>query len=84
MSDYCCAFMEQQLEYYCDIHGAGMNCPDVVIARAESQGHGGQLLLIARNAEYECRFCPYCGTRWPGASSDEEAAPHQVWGRPPE
>ena len=80
MTDYCCEFMRQQLEYDCPMHGR--NCPDVVIAPASSQGHDGQLLLIGRNAEYECRFCPYCGTRWSGASPDEEASPNQVWGRP--
>lgn len=62
--EYCCEFMEQQLTHSCDTHGEGSKCPDVVIERSCFQGGGGKINLIARNAEYECNFCPRCGRKW--------------------
>jgi len=75
---YCCEFMEQQLNYHCDLHGA--DCPTVVIQRARFQGGDGELILIGRNAEYTCNFCPACGTKWPGAKL--ELGGTRRWGKP--
>jgi hypothetical protein len=71
--EYCCEFMEQQLTHTCEIHGDGGKCPDVVIERARFQFGEGEIILIARNAEYTCNFCPYCGTKWPGAKLEEDS-----------
>jgi hypothetical protein len=77
---YCCDFMREQLTHECHVHGPGGKCPDVVIAKAEIQGGEGELLLIARNAEYTCNYCPSCGTKWPG--SKDEKSGHRRWGKP--
>lgn len=59
--EYCCEIMEEQLTYHCDQHGDGWSCPDVVIGLIRSQGYDNHYTLIARNAEYICNFCPWCG-----------------------
>ncbi len=57
--EYCCKFMKEQLTYSCPVHGNGSNCPDVIVSKARDN----TLLIIGRNAEYECNYCPYCGTK---------------------
>lgn len=68
MSDkkYCCDIMEDQLTHKCEQCGDGPACGDVVVSISNSQGSKGKLMLIARNAEYICNFCPWCGTKWKG------------------
>jgi len=56
--EYCCDFMRDQLTYTCKQHGDGKLCPDVVVSMCSR----GTLMLIARNAEYHCAYCPACGT----------------------
>jgi hypothetical protein len=63
--EYCCDSMEQQLTHTCEIHGDGAVCPNVVVAICTSQFFAGTLMLLARNAEYACNYCPWCGTKWP-------------------
>ena len=76
----CCSFMEEQLNHTCDVHGDGWLCPDVLIERARFQFGEGEIILIARNAEYTCNFCPVCGTKWPGAKDRQDRDRH--WGKP--
>lgn len=61
---YCCDIMKDQLTWECEKCGPGSKCGDVVVAISESGGSKGELVLIARNAEYECNFCPWCGKKW--------------------
>lgn len=61
---YCCKFMKEQLTYKCDKHGDGALCPDVVVAVCQAQFFKGALMLIGRNAEYACNYCPSCGAKW--------------------
>jgi len=61
---YCCAQMTAQLNYHCDQHGDDWKCPDVVVAISEARYFRGDLMLIARNAEYSCDYCPWCGKKW--------------------
>jgi len=60
MSNYCCEFMRQQLEYDCKIHGPA--CPDIVVRRRTEVGRQDELMLVGRNADYDCNFCPSCGS----------------------
>lgn len=60
---YCCWFMEQQLNHTCSQCGDGADCPDVLVSKSKAQGGEGTVILIARNAEYACNFCPFCGTK---------------------
>ena len=64
MSDYCCKFMYQQLNYTCKQHGNGDKCPHVIIGRSKSKGNKGKIHIIGRNGEYACNYCPFCGTKW--------------------
>ena len=66
MTKYCCKFMEEQLTHTCDLHGDGPACPDVAIFVSKAKFSVGKLTLRAKNTEYECNFCPSCGTRWTG------------------
>jgi len=66
---YCCEFMRQQLNYDCSEHGP--DCPDVIIKLDSSSLNKGKLTLLGRNAEYECNFCPSCGTQWAPAADWE-------------
>jgi hypothetical protein len=59
---YCCEFMRQQLEYDCAVHGKG--CPDIVVQRCTALERQGEIMLVVRNAEYACNYCPSCGTKW--------------------
>jgi hypothetical protein len=63
----CCEFMRQQLDYLCENHGR--RCPSQVLRWVKhSLGSDDDfrkvwnVSLIAGNAEYECKFCPECGT----------------------
>lgn len=61
---YCCDTMKEQLTWKCEKcgpfrEGEYPKCGDVVVAI-----FGTRLILIARNAEYECNFCPWCGKKW--------------------
>jgi len=56
--EYCCEFIEQQLNYDCKQHGSG--CPDIGIRLTKNI----ELMLIAPNAEYICNYCPSCGKKW--------------------
>lgn len=53
---YCCETLKQQVEYTCPQHGD--DCPDKVL---EYNKDDNKFTLIARNAFYICRFCPWCG-----------------------
>lgn len=63
--------MNKQLNYQCNIHGK--NCPDVAVRWVKSKldtdslpfTHEYSVLLIAPNAEYQCNYCPWCGTKTP-------------------
>jgi hypothetical protein len=60
----CCEFTKRQLEHHCDEHGD--NCPDRVLklslgCKDEFMDIPPRFLLIAANAAYKARFCPYCG-----------------------
>jgi len=62
---FCCEFMFEQLMADCDVHGRGHNCPNVLIsAHRIGTDKIPTLLMWARNAEYECRYCPSCGKFW--------------------
>lgn len=58
--EYCCEIMKEQLTYKCEKHGDGILCPDVVIGKYPKQN---SYTLFARNAEYVCNFCPWCGAK---------------------
>lgn len=55
----CCETMTAQLHYDCGEHGT--DCADVVVREAAD----GTRSLFAANAQYECNFCPWCGTKQP-------------------
>ena len=71
--EYCCEVMKSQLTYECDQHPA-LSCPDIVVTRSDTFPFGGagssivdvevspRYTLWGRNAEYLCKFCPWCGT----------------------
>ena len=58
---YCCEFMKEQLNYQCEKHG--LDCPNVIVARCKSQFFKNSFMLIGRNSEYECNYCPSCGKK---------------------
>ena len=68
-SGYCCESMKDQLTYECE-HHPDLTCPDIVITRDTTFFPIGlvkynispRYILWGRNAEYTCKFCPWCGT----------------------
>lgn len=65
MVEPCCDVMRGQLTYSCGDHGA--ECADALIR----EGSGGSLSLFAANAQYACRFCPWCGAKQPEGVIDQ-------------
>lgn len=61
--------MDAQLNYQCDEHG--IDCPDVVIRYHEDYEHYS---LYSPNAEYECKFCPWCGVKLPNGFRESDEA----------
>ena len=72
----CCQFMFDQLYHACDEHGTGAACPDVVVTRATFEGGEGELILVGRNTDYACNFCPACGAKWLGAKDANQGKKH--------
>lgn len=68
-SGYCCESMKDQLTYECE-HHPDLTCPDIIITRDTTFFPIGlvnynvspRYILWGRNAEYTCKFCPWCGT----------------------
>ncbi len=58
----CCEAMVRQLDLSCEQHGT--SCPDRLVLRTTTHPSGGRWLLVARNAEYDFEFCPWCGSRF--------------------
>lgn len=67
-AEYCCVTMREQLTYECLLH-PDLTCPDIIITRTTSFRPIGLVeykvsphyTLWGRNAEYTCKFCPWCG-----------------------
>lgn len=57
---YCCKDMENQLQYDCPQHG--IQCDRVVVKYYSESIYNTDYALIARNGEWNCNFCPWCGT----------------------
>lgn len=56
----CCATAKQQLEMKCEQHG--FDCPDQVLRYIpESDAQYPWFALVAGNANYKAKFCPWCG-----------------------
>lgn len=56
----CCATAKQQLEMKCEQHG--FDCPDQVLRYIpESDNQCEWFALVAGNATYRAKFCPWCG-----------------------
>lgn len=68
----CCKVMDAQLNYDCPDHGKGSACPDVIVGISSSKFFEGELVLFARNAEYSCYYCPWCGHKWDSELYKEE------------
>jgi hypothetical protein len=56
-SKTCCPTAKQQLEYHCEQHG--YDCPDQVLRYYKN----GAFILLAANASYVAKFCPWCGSK---------------------
>lgn len=71
---YCCATMEQQIEYRCSMHPNPFDCPDNVVVYVPQYDEFG---LVVRDGEdsrgdsfIEISHCPWCGTKLPESKRD--------------
>lgn len=68
MSEFCCERFEEDLSRTCADHPHRHDCPDALIGRA---GKGYGIYVHDGGASViRISFCPWCGTKLPGADED--------------
>lgn len=73
---FCCDAAKGQLEYYCEQHG--YDCPDKVLEfrpayKDEHFDLPARFQLIAPNAAYRAKYCPWCA-----AELKEHCVPNEI------
>ena len=66
---YCCEMFEADLTRTCTKHRHRFECPDALIGPA---GDGyGIYVHDGGSSVIRIRYCPWCGTKLPGADTDD-------------
>jgi len=58
---FCCKTLKQQILNKCSQHG--FECPDNLIQIAHGIDNKPFWCGVARNADYEVSYCPFCGSK---------------------
>jgi len=67
MDGYCCERMHQVAEQTCEFHPDRFACPDSLVHRLSASGEYGLIVHDGGQSIVRIAFCPWCGTRLPGA-----------------
>jgi len=73
MVEHCCEMMRYHVEYTCDQHPDRSDCPDCLVNYDELRNTYGLIVLNeAGGGTVWITFCPWCGTKLPESSLDND------------
>ena len=70
MIKHCCNEMEKAIEFDCEQHSDGYECPNTMISYIPKFDEYGIIIHDGGTASTGIAYCPWCGTKLPTSKRD--------------